>query len=100
MELDEMRLTPSQVARKLGVHISSVWRWIMTGVKDRRLGSRLVGGRRYVFERDLAAFLESSNPPALADSPAAITNGKSAVESELDAILGQSTSRQQTFRKA
>ena len=51
------RLTINEVARQLNVHISTVFRWTLRGVRGRRLKSFLVGGRRYVGADDLVQFL-------------------------------------------
>ena len=50
-------LTLKQVAKHLRVHIATVYRWTLRGVRGRRLKSFLVGGRRYVAADDLAQFL-------------------------------------------
>ena len=49
----------NEVARRLGVHTSSVWRWKLRGSGGRKLRTFLVGGRRYVLVADLEAFLVS-----------------------------------------
>ena len=51
------QLTLKQVAKHLRVHIATVYRWTLRGVRGRRLKSFLVGGRRYVDADDLAQFL-------------------------------------------
>lgn len=50
-------LTLKQVAKHLRVHIATVYRWTLRGVRGRRLKSFLVGGRRYVDADELAQFL-------------------------------------------
>ncbi len=61
------RLTVGDVAQRLQVHIATVWRWVHQGVRGRRLKSRLLGGRRYLLEQDLDAFLatEQQDPFSL-----------------------------------
>ena len=49
--------TLKQVAKHLRVHIATVYRWTLRGVRGRRLKSFLVGGRRYVDADDLVQFL-------------------------------------------
>lgn len=49
--------TPRQVAEVVGVDVATVRRWLSTGVRGRRLPSRLIGGRRYVRTVDLAKFV-------------------------------------------
>ena len=51
------RLSLKQVAKHLRVHIATVYRWTLRGVRGRRLKSFLVGGRRYVDADDLVKFL-------------------------------------------
>lgn len=55
--LDLQRITLKGVAERLGVHITTVWRWTLYGVRGRRLASHMVGGRRYVLLRDLEEFI-------------------------------------------
>lgn len=55
------RLTLTQVAKELDVAVSTTWRWVIKGVKGKKLRSRLVGGRRYVYRRDLSAFLAAED---------------------------------------
>lgn len=43
----ETRLDLKSVARREGVHFSTVWRWALRGVKGVRLPTVQVGGRRY-----------------------------------------------------
>jgi len=57
--LDADRLSLSQAARKVGVHVSTIWRWTLHGVQGRRLASFHVGGRRYVLREELERFLEA-----------------------------------------
>lgn len=54
--LDE-RLTLNQVAKRLKVHVATVYRWTCQGVRGKRLRSFLIGGRRYVALSDLENFL-------------------------------------------
>jgi len=64
--LDSPRLSITEAARRLGVHPSSLWRWILTGARGRKLPTILVGARRYVLVADLEAFLaagRTSAPP-------------------------------------
>ena len=53
----------NEVARRLGVHTSSVWRWKLRGSGGRKLRTFLVGGRRYVLIADLEAFLAAGHEP-------------------------------------
>ena len=51
------RFTLGEVASRLGVHVSSAWRWVLRGVRGRKLPTVFIGGRRFVLEHDLNAFL-------------------------------------------
>jgi excisionase family DNA binding protein len=53
-------LTLRQVAELLGVDYKTVHKWTTIGVRDRKLNSRLVGGRRRVDPDSLATFLADS----------------------------------------
>lgn len=51
------RYSLSEVARLCeGVHVSTVWRWILQGVGGVKLRSTKVGGRRFVDAQDLSDF--------------------------------------------
>ena len=54
------RFTLTEVADQVGVHVKTVQRWTLRGVRGRQLRSSLIGGRRYVLPSDLAEFLEDS----------------------------------------
>lgn len=47
----------SEVARYFNVHPDSVRRWILRGVRGRKLGSTMIGGRRWVYRIHLEEFL-------------------------------------------
>jgi len=84
--LDSPRLSITEAARRLGVHPSSLWRWILTGARGRKLPTILVGARRYVLVADLEAFLaagRTSAPPA-ATQPRAAEARASAAADELE----------------
>ena len=51
------RFTITEVADKVGVHVKTVQRWVLAGVRGKQLRSSLVGGRRYISPSDLAEFL-------------------------------------------
>lgn len=55
------RHSPNQLAARLGVHPATVWRWLLHGVRGRRLRSIMIGGRRYVLERDLQDFIAAGD---------------------------------------
>ena len=55
------RLTLNQVAKQLDVHIGTVHRWTLRGVRGKRLRSFLVGGRRYISRSDLERFIRPAD---------------------------------------
>jgi hypothetical protein len=62
------RFTLTEVADQVGVHVKTVQRWAMCGVRGKQLRSILIGGRRYVLPRDLAEFLDDSTARSSRDS--------------------------------
>lgn len=52
------RLSLSAAAKLVGVHVRTVWRWALHGVKGHILPTKLIGGRRFVLRADLEAFLD------------------------------------------
>jgi len=58
------RQSPNEVARTLGIHIATVWRWILHGVRGRKLSSVVIGGRRYITREALTDFLSTRNVPS------------------------------------
>lgn len=54
------RLRLTEVADQVGVHLKTVERWTLRGVRGKQLRSTLVGGRRYVLPGDLEDFLDDS----------------------------------------
>ena len=64
-------LTPAEVARKLGVHLATVYRWMFSGVGGVKLRSHKVGGRkRLILRADLEAFVRRDSDGDDAPSPA------------------------------
>ena len=57
-------VTPSKAAQMLGVHIGTIHRWMMNGVRGRILPSVLVGGRRRILVSQLKAFLAAGGTAA------------------------------------
>lgn len=55
--LDAPRLTVNETARRLKVHRSTIWRWILKG----KLPSLHVFGRRFLLLADLEAFISSGS---------------------------------------
>lgn len=50
---------PAELARALPrpTHVSTVWRWVLRGVRGRRLPSSIQGGRRLILGADAIEFL-------------------------------------------
>ena len=55
--LDAERLSLKAAAERLGVHVTTVWRWATDGVSGRKLPTIRVGGQRFVMRADLDTFL-------------------------------------------
>jgi hypothetical protein len=81
--LDSERYTLREAAQRLNVHVASVWRWVLHGVRGRKLPTVLIGGRRFVLRRDLEAFLDSGSSPSIHEQPP--QRGNAAVEGLPDA---------------
>lgn len=45
--LSESRISLTDLARREGVHLSTVWRWCLRGVRGHRLECISIGQRRY-----------------------------------------------------
>lgn len=43
------------------VHLSTIWRWAIRGVRGQKLRTRLIGGRRFTTASDIREFLERLN---------------------------------------
>lgn len=61
MDAFESRQGMQAAARKLHVHVATVCRWTLHGVRGQRLRTVRIGGRRFVLTRDLDAFLAALN---------------------------------------
>lgn len=61
------RYSMYEVARLIDVHVATIWRWSLNGVRGRKLKTFLVGGRRFVRASDLEAFLAGDNTPSSSD---------------------------------
>ena len=62
MIYDKPRLSMSEVARQMEVHTSTAFRWYLNGVRGVKLRTVSIGGKRFVLEEDLHAFLDDLNP--------------------------------------
>src|SRR5687767_1362946 len=57
----EIRLTLTQLAQELGIHISTCWRWDRRGIRGHHLECFSLGGRRYTTREALARFIAATN---------------------------------------
>lgn len=62
--IDSPKLSLTQAARRLDLHVATLYRWASTGCKGRVLPSLTIGGRRYVLVADLEAWLEDGREHA------------------------------------
>jgi hypothetical protein len=63
---DETKVSLPDLAKRLDVHISTVWRWCLRGVRSHRLESFSIGGRRYTTGEAFARWsglINGSTPP-------------------------------------
>ena len=86
--------TIAEVASVLNKHISTIWRWALTGVRGRLLPTVLIGGRRYVARSQLLTFLRTlqssrNNRPSVSSDTrsASRTDAAEAAGKELDKLL-------------
>ncbi len=91
------RLSVNQLARREGVHVATIWRWMLSGVRGIKLRATRLGGRRFILESDWLAFSAALNAD-LADAPAdptptAVTARAERAGRELDTVLGNASSR-------
>ena len=70
--LNSRRLSMYEVAKLLNVHVSTIWRWYLNGVRGRKLSTILIGGRRFVRATDLDAFLAGGGDTTPLDSDLAL----------------------------
>lgn len=91
---ESVRHTINQLARREHLHASTIWRWLLHGVRGTKLRSIRVGGRRFILESDWRAFdtaLNADLKDATAD-PAPTAPAERAGR-ELDVVLGDASSR-------
>lgn len=91
------RQTVNQLARREGVHVATIWRWMLSGVRGVKLHATRLGGRRFILESDWLAFSAALNVD-LADAPAdptpaTVTARAERAGRELDTMLGDAGSR-------
>lgn len=51
------------------VHVGTIWRWVLHGVRGRKLHTIMIGGRRFILGRDLYAFLAPSDEGDVLSTP-------------------------------
>lgn len=59
--LSETRLPINKLASELDVHVSTVWRWTLRGVRGHRLERLIVGGRTYTTREAFERFVAATN---------------------------------------
>lgn len=62
--LSESRLRIGEAAKRIGVNVSTTWRWVLRGVRGHKLESALVGGQRFTSIEALERFVTKINTPA------------------------------------
>lgn len=53
--------SPAELARAVGKHCATIWRWMVRGVRGHRLASYRLGGQRRIAREDILAFIEAIN---------------------------------------
>lgn len=91
------RLPVNQLARREHLHVSTIWRWMLHGVRGIKLRAVRVGGRRFILESDWLAFsgalnADLTNAP-VDPTPSTVTARAERAGRELDAVLGDAGSR-------
>ncbi|MBA3312627.1 MAG: helix-turn-helix domain-containing protein [Planctomycetota bacterium] len=69
--IDAERLSLSKAARTLGVHVSTLHRWRLNGVRGHRLRVVRIGGRSYVLRDELERFVAALSDPPTPPTPKA-----------------------------
>jgi hypothetical protein len=73
--LAETRLSLSELARREGVAVSTVWRWTLRGVRGVKLENFSVGAKRCTTDQAFGRFVEATTAAAQGvAAPAARTN--------------------------
>ena len=94
---DFVRHTINQLARREQLHVSTIWRWLLHGVRGVKLRSIRVGGRRFILESDWRAFDTALNvdltDAPVDPTPTAVTARAERAGRELDSVLGGASSR-------
>ena len=61
--LSESRLRMPEAAKRIGVNVSTIWRWVLRGVRGHKLESALIGGQRFTSIEALERFIGRINTP-------------------------------------
>jgi hypothetical protein len=77
--------TIAELAKALDVHISSVWRWSLRGVRGHQLRTVHIGGRRRILREDALIFLGDLNASSGGETVPNTTARLEYVDAELDA---------------
>jgi len=70
INLDENLLTMRQAAARLGVHISTLWRWRLRGVGGVKLDVVKVGGKTFTSAEELERFAQGTTAAREQQQPA------------------------------
>ena len=85
--LDAERLSLSQAARKLDLHVSTLHRWRLHGFNGRKLRCLKLGGRTYVTVAELERFVTAlSDPPAEDETADDVAERANAADKRLTAL--------------
>ena len=80
--IDAERWSLTFAAKRLGVHVGTIFRWSSTrGVRGRRLPTIRIGARRYVLLSDLREFLSAIN----SDSTSAVACPRTSADQRAEA---------------
>jgi hypothetical protein len=58
---ERLRISFPKLAQREGVHLSTVWRWAIKGVRGHKLESFSVGSKKFTTEPAYARFLSAIN---------------------------------------
>lgn len=59
--LNESRVSLTKLAQEQKIHLSTVWRWALRGVRGHRLECFSIGGRRYTTREAFERFVAATN---------------------------------------
>ena len=76
--LNERRLSLSALAKRENVSLSTTWRWAMRGVRNVKLETLVVGGRRFTTYESFSRFVAASQSSSPASVPRSTDEASSA----------------------